>query len=822
MEKSSSNEPIFQYDVFISYRWVLPDQNWVREILAPKLRDSGLRVCLDVNDFVPGRDLILEMDRAGRQSRRVLCVLSPDYFDGSRAVYLESLAARARDPAGKHSTLIPLIYRPTTLPKWLANIVYVDWTDPSSRAREWEKLLAVLGIAPGVTPQLELPATSPIRIPNNLPRHPYFVGRESELAIVAEALAPEVRNWGVIITGEGGIGKTALAVRAAELAPRRFRRVVFLSAKQRDLSASGVHNLAGDFVLQGYLEMLNAIALEIGLPELKQSPDSERAALLRRELEELNALLVLDNLEALTEDDRERLFTFLNRLPRGCNAIVTSRFGNSEAGARSLPLGRLDERDALRLIDSLAVDNPVLIRATARQRKELYQNTAGNPLLIRWVVGQLGLGRCSTIATALRVLETAPPSANPLEYIFSQVWDDLPVEPVKALALLCHFAGAVKVEFLAELMKLDELRAGGVFALLVQRSLVVSDSEQRRLELAPLVAQFLRRKSPQVVEQAGQTLEDYAFQLVMDYGHLNFDRYPHLEARWAIVEAALPLFLIGPNQRLQTICDALHVFLEFTGHWDEWLSLNEKAEARAVEEGDLFEAGWRALQSGRVYRLQRREKEVLVCADRADQFWEETRKPGYRGEKTAGAREKGDVCTLRAKGLGMLREYPQAIACFEAALQTLEENHRASRDYTSALNGLADAERHSGNWQRAEELYAEALSIAREINSLNDIAAYTGNLAALAIDRQDPVVAEALARQALELAKKVGRQESIAADYFRLAEALTMQNRIDEARENATKAEEIYRRLGSAYERYRELSRSIKEIQNETDGENGD
>ena len=88
------------HDVFVSYRWVDPDQTWVREQLAPALRNSGLTVLLDVDDFVPGRDLILEMTRAGHESRRVLCVLSPDYFDGNRMVAFESLMARRLDPSG--------------------------------------------------------------------------------------------------------------------------------------------------------------------------------------------------------------------------------------------------------------------------------------------------------------------------------------------------------------------------------------------------------------------------------------------------------------------------------------------------------------------------------------------------------------------------------------------------------------------------------------------------------------------------------------------------------------------------------------------------
>jgi hypothetical protein len=133
----------YPYDVFVSYRWVSPDQHWVREQLEPALTGSGLRVFLDVNDFVPGRDLILEMTRAGAESARALCVLSPDYFEGNRMVSFESLMARRRDPSGAESCLIPLVLRRTDIPEWMRGLVHVDWTDESGRAREWRKLLTV-------------------------------------------------------------------------------------------------------------------------------------------------------------------------------------------------------------------------------------------------------------------------------------------------------------------------------------------------------------------------------------------------------------------------------------------------------------------------------------------------------------------------------------------------------------------------------------------------------------------------------------------------------------------------------------------------------
>jgi len=118
--------------------------SWVRTGLVPALKNAGLRVILDVDDFVPGRDLMLEMSRAGQTSRRAICVLSPAYFDGERMVHFESLNARRSDPAGTQSRLIPLILRQTALPDWLAGLIPIDWTGQQDHLREWRKLLSAL------------------------------------------------------------------------------------------------------------------------------------------------------------------------------------------------------------------------------------------------------------------------------------------------------------------------------------------------------------------------------------------------------------------------------------------------------------------------------------------------------------------------------------------------------------------------------------------------------------------------------------------------------------------------------------------------------
>ena len=152
----------YRYDVFISYRWINPDLEWVRNQLDPALRNAGLRVCLDVRDFGPGNHKILEMERGGLESRRTLCVISPEYFEEGRMVEFESLSARRRDPAGRNSLLIPLIVRETEIPERFQDLIPITWTDPRHHQGEWKKLLQVLG-----APNLDAQPPAPIQAEQN-------------------------------------------------------------------------------------------------------------------------------------------------------------------------------------------------------------------------------------------------------------------------------------------------------------------------------------------------------------------------------------------------------------------------------------------------------------------------------------------------------------------------------------------------------------------------------------------------------------------------------------------------------------------------------
>lgn len=543
-----------------------------------------------------------------------------------------------------------------------------------------------------------------------------------------------------------------------------------------------------DFVLPGYLEMLNELARQVDQSELTKAEEKERPALLQQALQDEHALLILDNLETLPAGDRDRLFEFLSRLPRGCKAIVTSR-RRADVDARILRLARLDTTAALALIADLALDRPVLARATDPERLALYENTGGNPLLIRWLAGQLGRGHCRTMHDALALLRGAPTDNDPLQFIFGDLADSLTETETKALAALSHFSQPVEAKFTAELSgSFAAAAAQTALEDLTGRALVSGDAEARRFMLMPLVADFLRRARPEAVRTAGDQLAELAYELAMENGYNKHESFPALEANWPVVSAALPLILQGPNERLQTVCDALRFFLEFTGRWDERLALNLQAERKAVEANDFVNAGRRAFQAGYVHNLRHHAHEVLACAERAAAHWHKA---------NAGAREQAYAVRLRGIGIELGKDYLGAITAYREALELHRSLSPESEDVAIVLNDLADAERASGDFDSAEPHYREALRIAKVFGHREGIASITGNLAKLLLDRKDWVATESLAGEALTLSQLLGRKELIAHDCTCLAKALASQDRKGEALPYGERAVDIYTELRS-------------------------
>lgn len=109
-------------DFFVSYTQA--DRAWA-EWIAWVLEEAGWTCILQAWDFAPGRSFVQAMHDALIRARRVLTVLSPDYFRSGFATP-EWQHAFARDPRGEAGTLLPVRVRDVDPPGLAAPIGYVD------------------------------------------------------------------------------------------------------------------------------------------------------------------------------------------------------------------------------------------------------------------------------------------------------------------------------------------------------------------------------------------------------------------------------------------------------------------------------------------------------------------------------------------------------------------------------------------------------------------------------------------------------------------------------------------------------------------------
>ena len=225
----------------------------------------------------------------------------------------------------------------------------------------WQVLTDELGVEPGrelkdlqdkilhADPSLAAPPTAlrarrgPV-IPRQLPagvRH--FVGREPELNQLDTLLSQDVPGGTVVITaisGTGGIGKTALALRWSHAVAGEFPDGQ-LYVNLRGYDPGGIPLMSAEAV-RGFLE-----ALGVPPTEVPESADAQ-AALYRTMLADRQVLILLDNAR-----DPDHVRPLLPASP-GCLVIVTSRSAltglSITDGAVTIPLGLVSETEAEALL----------------------------------------------------------------------------------------------------------------------------------------------------------------------------------------------------------------------------------------------------------------------------------------------------------------------------------------------------------------------------------------------------------------------------------------------------------------------------------------
>ena len=384
--------------------------------------------------------------------------------------------------------------------------------DPSPALQELEGAILRQDPALEGPPAAAAPETNlPLRLSS-------FVGRETELGRVVEALG---RSRLVTLTGPGGSGKTSLAVEAARAAMASYRDGAWF------VPLAGVTDPA---------RVAPAVADALGIGDRGPQPARELVAAW---LAHRRALLVLDNCEHLIDTCADLVEHLLRSASAGAAILATSRESLGVPGEVQLPVPPLAEDDAVSLFAerAAAVDPSFVLGPSEEVVRRICRQLDGMPLAI-----ELAAARAKTLPVAevaerlgdrFRLLTGGPRTAEARHRTLRATVDwshDLLGEPQRVLLRrLSVFRGGWTLEAAEAVCSGDGVAADDVLDLssdLVERSLAVArDGRFRLLE----------------------TIRQYAAERLADAGEDEALRERH--ARWfiAFVEEAESA-LRGPGQ----------------------------------------------------------------------------------------------------------------------------------------------------------------------------------------------------------------------------------------------------------------------------------
>jgi DNA-binding SARP family transcriptional activator len=563
-----------------------------------------------------------------------------------------------------------------------SRLIEEQGTEPGTRLAELHQ--RILGRDPdlAVRPADQRPGRGP-RLDTLPPEAPEFVGRDAELSVLTEDHGSSPRV--AVIEGMAGVGKTALAVRAARLVAGHYPDgALYLNLHSHD---PGRPALDPAEALHRLLQMLSVPATQI--------PDTigERIALWRAQLSRRHAIVVLDDAARL--DQIRPLLPVAGR----CLIIVTTRRRLSDFGsARTVTLDVLPVEDAITLFRRIAGES----RTSDVDQVTTAVGLCGRlPLAIQLAAGRvaqhrpLGMDDLIGELSASPVRLGGPGAASPevvaafdlsygaLEPDHQRLFRRLGISPcayvsLPAAAALdgCTLAEAEKA--LAALLDHHLLARApdGQFRFhdLIRGYAAVraarDDPEaQQRQAVSRLLDYYLH-----AADQADRVLHPFRRRLPMSVTHVpavspavhtEEDATAWLESEWRnILQAAR---YAGEHEWKQRCADLTHVladFLEVGAYWDEAIAAHTLALQACRDLDDPARVAQAALELGAVSQQTGRHEAVLSLAEEAAAIY---RSLDDRGGEAAALDQIGTAHSRATRAREALAYFHEARLCYQDA-----------------------------------------------------------------------------------------------------------------------------------------------------------
>jgi len=255
-----------------------------------------------------------------------------------------------------------------------------------------------------------------------------LVGADKPRAILADALTEGNDHFIVTIDGLGGLGKTALADQVTRdlIKLTRFDEIAWVTAKHTHLSLLGRLQVESGRPALTFPMLIDELASQFELPEDENLSQLQRQKLVKRFLRERICLVVIDNLETVT--DYRSLLPELQKWQRPSKFLLTSRLRLlDEPNVFSLSLSELSADAAFQLIRMEAKRTGFDDLATAEDEdlQQIYDVVGGNPLALKLITGQLRFHSLPHVLDRFSGGKDVENRVGLFDYIYREIWESL-------------------------------------------------------------------------------------------------------------------------------------------------------------------------------------------------------------------------------------------------------------------------------------------------------------------------------------------------------------------------------------------------------------
>lgn len=660
-----------------------------------------------------------------------------------------------------------------------------------------------------------------------------FVGRESEHSDLSRLFTNTSESKAILITalsGMGGVGKTALAVKWAHDVASRFPDgQLFVELRGHD-PVSPPRDSAD--VLNELLAGMNVKPADV------PAQLTAKAAMFRTLLANRQTLIILDN-AASAEQVRPLL-------PASNSAVVliTSRSNLSGLVARDgverIRLGTLPEDKAVELLRLAAGDHDQKVSFSALA--ELAYLCSYLPLALR-IAGEKISNHLDDIDTLIRdlsqkdnrlsALGTDDDESSEVRAVFFWSYKDLPADAAKMFRLIGLHSGAeISVGAAAALANVSRNKASNTLHILSSAN-VLDYLGGGRYKMHDLLRLYARERAQHEEEPeekhravarvltwylhgadaADRVLRSARMRPTLDQLDMDLDKdevITHTEAmQWCDREEAnLTSGVVqAADFGLHTIAWKLPIsmwgYLTQSRKWSNWVAPYKVAEKSARSLGDVAAESWATHNLGQAYRELKLYTEAQECYNRALAL---RRESGDRWGEAHTLTAMG-ACQLDQGNLQLAIEYfndslrihellsdpsgqgatlerlgdayrglgdiPNALSSYERALELwVEIRHELGRGWV--FNSIGLLREREGDTQEAISNFRRALSIHRQIMHKYGVATILMNLGRNLIDLGQIDEGRACWRDALALFKELVDPRS--SQLHALIEALDLSN----------------------------------------------